>query len=80
MSFDEDEFSFNWHCDGCGLSAEFPRGGPGSFMSGVDELKRRGWLIERDREGDWHHHCGKCRRGMAARVLDMPSNKVRRMG
>jgi hypothetical protein len=75
MSFSENEFSFEWTCDGCGLAAEFSRGGPGSFMSCVDEIKHRGWLIQRTRDGDWSHHCAKCRRKMAATILDMPSKK-----
>ena len=79
MSFSENEDCFEWSCDGCGLTAEFKRGGRGSFMCCVDEIKLRGWLISRTRDGDWSHYCAKCRRKSAASILDMPSNKVRGM-
>jgi hypothetical protein len=39
-------------CDGCGLEAQFERGGPGTFMACVSEIKHRGWRIIRD-DGDW---------------------------
>lgn len=73
MSFSEYEDAFVWYCKGCSLQAEFERGGQGSFMSAVSELKQRGWLIERGSEyGEWHHHCAKCRRERGAKLLDMP--------
>jgi hypothetical protein len=72
MSFDENELYFEWTCEGCGLEARFERGGPGNFMCCVDEIKSRGWLIERTRDGDWAHHCAKCRRKSAASILNMP--------
>ena len=42
MSMSEYEDCFIFQCDGCGLSAEFERGGPGSFMACVGEIKSRG--------------------------------------
>jgi hypothetical protein len=70
MAMSEYEDAFVFSCDGCGLTAEFQRGGPGSFMACVGEIKSRGWRISRDRDGDYSHHCGKCRQGEAARLLD----------
>ena len=72
---DEFEDAFRWTCDGdCGLTAEFQRGGPGSFRACVNELKSRGWRIFRDRHGEWHHHCSKCRVEIGAKILE---SKVR---
>jgi hypothetical protein len=48
MSMDEYEDCFIFRCDGCGLTAEFARGAPGSFMACVGEIKDRGWRISRD--------------------------------
>ncbi len=73
---DEDELFFTWHCDGCGLSATFQRGGAGSFMACVDELKHRGWRISR-RDGEWDHRCGKCRKTAVAELLDRPLRSVK---
>jgi hypothetical protein len=72
MSMAEYEDCFIFSCDGCGLTAEFQRGGPGSFMACVDEIKNRGWRISRDGDGDYSHRCGRCRKGEAARLLDQP--------
>jgi hypothetical protein len=72
MCFSEYDECFEWKCEACGLTVEFPRNGAGSFMAAVHELKARGWLIARGRElGEWHHYCAQCRRGMAARILGM---------
>ena len=48
MSMDEYEDAFVFRCDGCGLTAEFQRGGPGSFMACVGEIKDAG-LADRPR-------------------------------
>ena len=69
MAMSEYEDAFVFSCDGCGLSRRL-RGGPGSFLACVSEIKNRGWRISRDRDGDWSHHCGKCRKSEAARLLD----------
>lgn len=75
---DEFEECFIWRCDGDrGLTAEFQRGGPGSFRACVDELKSRGWRIFRDRHGEWHHRCGKCKADVAANILDSKVRSLR---
>jgi hypothetical protein len=58
MSFEENDESFLWRCNGCGLVADFP---PLDFWRALSELKARGWKIERDREEGWIHYCRKCR-------------------
>ena len=72
MSMSEYEDCFIWTCDGCGLQAEFERGGPGSFMACVGELKARGWRISRDQDGDWDHRCARCKAKVAADLLNRP--------
>jgi hypothetical protein len=70
--------AFRLTCVGdCGLTAEFQRGGPGSFRACVDELKSRGWRIFRDRHGEWHHRCGKCKADVAANILDSKVRSLR---
>ena len=56
MAFSEWEDCFQWTCDGCSKSAEFP---PGDFWQALAELKSRGWRIGRDNNG-WSHHCQRC--------------------
>jgi hypothetical protein len=64
MSFEENDQSFIWTCNGCGHVAEFP---PLDFYRSLSELKARGWKIERDREErDWLHYCRKCWKAQAA--------------
>ena len=77
MSFDEFEDAFVWRCDGCGLSAEFERGPPGTFRACVDELKSRGWRISRDRYSDWDHRCAKCKAEAYKGILDRPLRRVK---
>jgi hypothetical protein len=76
MSFDEFEDCFVWRCDGCGLTAEFTRGQPGTFRAAVDELKARGWRISRDRHGEWNHRCAKCAKAVDAGILDRTLRRV----
>jgi hypothetical protein len=77
MSMDEFEDCFIWTCDGgCGLTAEFARGQPGTFRAAVDELKSRGWRISRDRHGEWDHRCGKCKAKVDVGLLDRPLRRV----
>jgi hypothetical protein len=77
MSFSEYEDCFVWYCEGCDLQAEFPRGGQGSFLACVDELKRRGWRISRGSEwGEWHHRCAKCACAEGASILDKKFRSV----
>jgi hypothetical protein len=66
MSMSEYEDCFVFSCDGCGLEAPFERGGPGTFMTCVSEIKHRGWRIIRD-DGDWSHFCSgkECRAAVA---------------
>jgi hypothetical protein len=72
MSFSEYDTAFMWSCEGCGLEAEFPRSQqPGYFMSCVHEIKDRGWRISRDQDGEYSHHCSKCRREDGAKLLAM---------
>jgi hypothetical protein len=81
MSFSEYDSAFVWSCEGCGLECEFERSQqPGYFMSCVSEIKAIGWRITRDQDGEYHHHCSKCRRAESANILDMPSNRVKRNG
>jgi len=54
--FNEDETSFIWSCDGCGLAVEFPNL---DFYRSVGDLKN--WQFTREREGGWGHLCSKCR-------------------
>ncbi|MGA7634796.1 MAG: hypothetical protein WCB11_28860 [Terriglobales bacterium] len=72
MSMDEYEDCFVFRCDGCGLTAQFQRGGPGSFMACVGEIKDRGWRIGRDQYGDWDHRCGRCKAKASADLLNKP--------
>jgi hypothetical protein len=67
MSFEENDESFLWRCNGCGLVAEFP---PLDFWRALSELKARGWKIDRDPEegGCWLHYCRKCRTRSASNV------------
>jgi hypothetical protein len=69
MSEYEDCFVFT--CDGCGLTADFDRGGPGSFMACVGEIKSRGWRVVRAGD-DWEHYCADpaCRAAVAQRVVE----------
>jgi hypothetical protein len=72
----EYENAFVFSCEGCGLTAEFARGGPGSFLSCVDEIKHRGWRIERTRDGDYRHRCGGCRKS-GADILNQTFRRVK---
>ncbi len=72
MSMDEYEDCFVFRCDGCGLTAEFQRGGSGSFMACVGEIKDRGWRIGRDQYGDWDHRCGRCKAKASDDLLNKP--------
>jgi hypothetical protein len=56
--FEENDESFLWRCDSCGLVADFP---PHDFWRALSELKARGWQIARDREEGWIHYCRRCR-------------------
>ena len=85
MSMSEYEDAFVFACDGCGLSAEFVRGGPGSFMACVSEIKYRGWRIVRE-DGDYSHFCSNpdCRASVAKksaaiakRLLGQPLRTVK---
>jgi hypothetical protein len=69
MSFNEYEDCFVWACDGdnCERRAMFP---PDSFWSALRELKSRGWLVDRGKDG-WWHYCPRCRK-TGAEVLAMP--------
>ena len=71
MSMSEYEDAFVFQCDGCGLTAEFARGGAGSFVACVSEIKHRGWRIVRD-DGDWSHFCSspECRRAVAKKASE----------
>jgi hypothetical protein len=76
MSFSEYEDVFVWSCEKCDLTAQFP---PNDFYGCVAEIKARGWLIERDSEGEWHHYCGRCRSKVnSAKVMDMPFSSIKR--
>lgn len=85
MSMSEYEDCFVFQCNGCGLSAELARGGPGTFMAAVGEIKSRGWRIVRE-DGDYSHFCGnaECRKAVAkkqsaiaAELLDRPLRSVK---
>lgn len=77
MSMTEYEDAFVFRCDGgCGLTCEFERGGPGSFMACVGEIKDRGWRIDRDRYGDFGHKCASCWRKGNEGILDRPLRRV----
>jgi hypothetical protein len=67
--------AFIWRCDHCPNEAIFP---PDDFWGALGQLKSRGWQITRDDDG-WSHACAKCQRERSAKILDMPSNKVRGM-
>jgi hypothetical protein len=77
MSFEENEDSFVWYCEGkgCRVSAVFP---PKNFYDCVAEIKSRGWLIERDSDGQWCHWCGKCKWKRSEGVMDKPFSSIRR--
>ena len=68
MSMSEYEDVFIFSCDGCGLTAEFDRGPPGTFMACVGEIRSRGWRMIRE-DGDWSHYCSgkECRASAAAK-------------
>jgi hypothetical protein len=74
MSFSEYEDAFVWRCDkpGCGHEAVFA---PGDFWGCVAELKSRRWEFFKDSEGDWSHHCGRCRKSSAS-ILDMKPKRA----
>ena len=85
MSMSEYEDAFVFICNGCGLQAEFERGGPGAFMACVSEIKSRGWRIVRE-DGDYSHFCSgkECRASVAkkqsaraAELLDRPFRSVK---
>jgi hypothetical protein len=73
MTFYETDQMFQWVCDKCGLSAEFP---PNDFWRCWGELKARGWrAIKSADEGfghSWSHRCAVCTRKFAESVLDEP--------
>jgi hypothetical protein len=76
MSFEENDQSFIWTCNGCGHVAEFP---PLDFWRALSELKARGWKIERDREeGDWIHYCRRCRPKAATNIAEFLNRKPER--
>jgi hypothetical protein len=79
MSFEENDESFLWRCDGCGLAAEFPSV---DFYRSLSELKNRGWRIvpERDPEEGraWTHYCSRCwRKRAAGNVADFLNRKAK---
>jgi hypothetical protein len=85
MAMSEYEDCFVFACNGCGLTAEFERGGPGTFMACVGEIKSRGWRIVRAGD-DWEHFCSDrdCRAAVAKkavegakRLLDQPFRSVK---
>jgi len=85
MSMSEYDDCFVFSCDGCGFEAEFARGGPGTFMACVSEIKYRGWRIIRE-DGDYSHFCDnpECRKAVAAKqsarvkeLLDRPLRSVK---
>jgi len=76
MSFSEYEVCFEWRCDGCGLTVEFP---PHNFSACWAELKSRGWRASRDTEEDgvsWSHKCGRCARKAVAELLNRKPRAV----
>ena len=76
MSFREHPDYLLWRCEDCDATAEFERvQRPGYFLACVDEIKARGWLIGRTRDGDWTHRCAECRKGSAEKVLAMTSKR-----
>ena len=64
MSYGEYPEFIQWQCDGegCGLTLEFPLG---SFWPGLNEIKARGWQIQRYDDG-WLHYCARCRKKEAS--------------
>jgi hypothetical protein len=76
MSFEENEDSFIWSCEGkgCRISAVFP---PHDFYGCVAEIKARGWAIERDQSGIWCHYCGKCKWKRSEGLMEKPFHSIR---
>jgi hypothetical protein len=55
----------HWSCDeACGASADFETD---SFHSAWAALKAQRWTAGRDRNGEWLHRCGSCRKVISAR-------------
>jgi hypothetical protein len=55
----------HWSCDkGCGASADFESD---SFHAAWAELKAQRWTAGRDRNGEWLHTCGKCRKTISSK-------------
>jgi hypothetical protein len=68
--FIEADGLFQWECDDCNRTVEFPAD---DFWSRWGDLKARGWIahFERDSEGaGWMHRCSNCRK-TAAEILNM---------
>jgi hypothetical protein len=61
MCFIEADGLFQWSCDHCNDSVEFPAN---NFWDRWGELKARGWRAYYDSDHDgqgWRHQCGKCK-------------------
>jgi hypothetical protein len=69
--FEEDDQSFRWTCDNCGLVAVFPNH---EFYRSLGEIKARNWKITWMEDG-WRHLCSKCRKSKSVNVTEFLNRK-----
>jgi len=57
MTLAKDGSTFYAECDFCGDCSDTDEP---EFMSALDHIKKRGWLVFQ-LNGEWHHKCSVCR-------------------